>query len=100
MRIFVAIEQSERKVRVQQLFRRVCCYGLALLHKKGTSIDPVVWEIQNALPHAQHNIRQKVYHILRIGTKWAAIIEQFASILSCVPQELTGLLCLLGSAST
>jgi hypothetical protein len=97
-RIFLAIERSDQKIEIQQLFRRACCYAFAQLHKKGTSVDPIVQEIENELPLAQ-DTRQKVYHIFRIGTKWVAIVEQFASIVNRASQQLTGLLCLLGSPS-
>ncbi|KAL2693528.1 hypothetical protein Neosp_000088 [[Neocosmospora] mangrovei] len=100
VRIFLAIEGTDQKIEVQQLFRRTCCYGFAQLHEKGTSIDQIVHEIEDALPHDRKTIRQKVYNIHRIGAKWVAIIQQFASILQRAPQQLTGLLCLLGSPST
>ncbi|KAI5455730.1 hypothetical protein BGZ63DRAFT_136907 [Mariannaea sp. PMI_226] len=99
VRIFLVIGRSDQKIEVQQIFRRACCYAFAQLHKKGTSVDPIVQEIENALPLAR-DTRQKVYNILRIGTKWVTILETFASILDCAPQQLTGLLCVLGSAST
>ncbi len=97
--IFLAIERIDRKAEIHQLFRRVYCYAFAQLHEKGTSVDPIVQEIQDALPLVQ-DARQKVYYILRLGAKWTAIVHEFASISRSPPQELTGLLCLLGAASS
>ncbi|KND92894.1 hypothetical protein TOPH_02403 [Tolypocladium ophioglossoides CBS 100239] len=99
VRVFLAIERGDQKIEIQQVFRRICCYAFAQLHRKGISVDPIVQEIENALPLVQ-DTRQKVYHILRIGTKWVAIVEKFGSIVNRTPPQLTGLLCLLGSGST
>jgi hypothetical protein len=97
--IFLAIERIDRRVEIHQLFRRVYCYAFAQLQKKGTSVDPIVREIQHALPLVQ-DTRQKVYYILRLGAKWTAIVHEFGSITRHPPQELTGLLCLLGASSS
>jgi hypothetical protein len=98
VRIFLAVERSDQNIEIQQLFRRICCYVAARLHAKHTSVDLIVREIENAVP-AGGDIRQKVYNILRIGTKWLSIVEDFKSITGD-PQQLTGLLCLFNSAST
>ncbi|KPM35473.1 hypothetical protein AK830_g11102 [Neonectria ditissima] len=87
-RIFLAIERNNQKIEVQQLLRRVYCYTFALLHPKGTSIDPIVQEINNALPHTQQSVREKVYNILRIGERWKEIINDFLSILSPESQAI------------
>ena len=92
-KIFLAIERSDQ-------FQRICYYAFAKLHKKGTSVDPIVKEIQDVLQLPTQDIKQKIYHFLHIGNRWATIVEQFASIVEGVPQQLTGLLCLLRSAFT
>jgi hypothetical protein len=97
-KVFHAIERTDQKIEIHQLFRRACCYAFAQLHEKGTSVDPIVQEIKNELPQIQ-DARNKVYNILRIGAKWVAIVEQFGSIVNRTPQQVTGLLCLLRSAS-
>ena len=100
VRLYLSIEQSVQNIEAHQLVRRTCCYSFALLHQKCTSIDPIIKEIQNALPHGQNSVRDQVYNVLRIGEKWKTIIGDFASILNRDPQHVRGLLCLLGSAST
>lgn len=90
LRVFRAIQRADQ-------FQRICSYVFAKLHKKGTSVDPIVEEIQDALP--AEDTREKVYHFIHIGNKWAGIVEQFASIVNTPSKQLTGLLCLLGSAS-
>jgi hypothetical protein len=97
-RVFVVIEQTDENIKVHQLFRRACCYVFAQLHQKGSSTDWIAEQIENDVPHIQ-DARTKVYNILRVGRKWGAIVEQFASIVNRTPQQLTGLLCLLESAS-
>ncbi|KAI9146641.1 Calcium-dependent protein kinase 1 [Paramyrothecium foliicola] len=79
IKIYLAIERSNQNIETQQFIRRVYCYSFALLHQKNTSIDAIVQEIEDALPHAQTAIREKVYHIARIGEKWKAIIKDFGS---------------------
>jgi hypothetical protein len=98
VRIFIAIERSDQKIEIQQLYRRACYYAFAQLHTKGSSVDSIVQEIENELPIVQ-DARRKVYNILRIGTKWMAIVEEFASIINHTPQQVIGLLYLLGSPS-
>lgn len=98
VRIFLAIERVDQNIEIQQLIQRVCCYVLAQLHIKGTSVDQIVSEVQNALPLAQ-NAKNKVYRFLHIGSKWVEILELFASITGVARQQLTGLLCLLQSGS-
>ena len=91
-KIYLAIQRSDR-------FQRICYYAFAKLHEKNKSIDPIVKEIQYVLHLPPEYTKQRVYHFLHLGNKWAAIIEQFASIVEGFPQQLTGLLSLLGSAS-
>lgn len=98
VKLFLIIERSDPKIELQQLFRRTCCYAFAKLHEKGASVDPMVQEIENTLPLAQRT-KERVKGILRAGTKWITIVEQFASIVNRAPQQLTGLLCPLRSAS-
>ncbi|KAF5974095.1 hypothetical protein FBULB1_7927 [Fusarium bulbicola] len=100
VKIFLAINRSDEKIEIQQIYRRFCCYVFAKLHQKHKSIDPIVQEIENALPFVA-DTRIKVYHHLRIGAKWATVLETFSPILvNHAPQQLTGILCLLGSPTT
>lgn len=98
VRIFLAAERSEQKLEIQQCFRKPSCNAFASLHEKGTSVEPIVQEINDALRPRQ-DIKPKGYEFLRIGTKWLTIVEEFASIIESTPQHATGLLCLLGSPS-
>jgi len=94
--IYLAIERCDQ-------FQRLCYYAFAKLHKKGTPVDPIVKEIDDVLGRLcrpSSDTRKKVYHFLHLGNKWVEIVEQYASIVQGVPQQLTGLVCLLGSAST
>ncbi|KAF5619782.1 hypothetical protein F52700_11610 [Fusarium sp. NRRL 52700] len=98
VKIFLAIKRSDEKGEIQGLYRRICCYVFAKLHQKHKSIDPIVEEIENAL-QLVIDARVKVYHYLRIGAKWGTVLETFSSILNRTPQQVTGILCLLGSPS-
>ena len=91
-KIYLAIERSDQ-------FQRICYYAFAKLHKKGTSVDPIVKEIKDVLHLPAEDTKQRVYHLLSVGNKWAEIISQFASIVEDIPQQVIGLLSLLGSAS-
>jgi hypothetical protein len=98
-RLFLAIERTDKTAKIQQLFRRTCCYAFAKLHAKGTSVDPIILEIKNALPLIEVS-RTKIHNILRTGTKWIEIIEQLATIATFRLHQVTGLLCLLDSSSS
>lgn len=93
LRLFRAIEKSED-------FRRFCAYTFAQLHIKGTSIDPILDEIQHATSATPKDTRDKVYKILQRGERWAEIVVVFASISQRKPEEVVGLLCLLGAPSS
>ncbi|KAM4055495.1 hypothetical protein HRG_015021 [Hirsutella rhossiliensis] len=67
-----------------------CSTGGAVLYHKGQSVDPIVREIENALPFV-NGTRHKVYHILRIGSRWAAILHHFGPVVNRAPAQLTGL---------
>ncbi|KAF1346336.1 hypothetical protein EJ07DRAFT_160543 [Lizonia empirigonia] len=98
-RLFLAIERTDKEVKIRQLYRRTCCYVFAKLHTKGTSVDPIILEIKNALPLIEVS-RTKIHNILRAGTKWIEILEQLATIATFRLHQATGLLCLLESASS
>lgn len=98
-RLFLAIDRTDKKIKIQQLFRRTCCYAFAKLHPKGRSLNLILGEIKDALPFLEVS-RNKIYHILRVGTKWIETIEQFATIATLRLHQATGLLCLLESASS
>jgi hypothetical protein len=98
-KLFLTIEQNDTKVKIQQLFRRTCCYAFAKLHAKGCSVDPIVKEIQNALPHIEVT-KAKISNILRVGTKWIEIIKQLENVTTFRSHQATGLLCLLETASS
>ncbi|EGE01159.1 hypothetical protein TEQG_00211 [Trichophyton equinum CBS 127.97] len=102
--IIYAIEQSDQAIEIKKLSKRIYYYALAKLHPKGTSVDDIVERTQCALKHVK-NIRSKVYHYLRIGSRWIAIIHWFAFIVGGTSRQLsedqlTGILCVLkfGSA--
>lgn len=90
LKLFCAIEQSDH-------LQRICYYAFAQLHKKGTSVNRIVKEIEDAMPRA--DARAKVYRFLHIGTRWMEIVDHFGSIVAS-QQQLAGLLCLLESGST
>lgn len=96
--LFLAIERSGRNIQTQKLFRRICCYTFAQLHEKHTSISSIAQEIQKECPDDKVTTT-KIEQILRIGRKWVEIVQSFRSIAKRNAQELTGLLCLLESAS-
>jgi hypothetical protein len=98
-RLFLTIKRTDKKVKIQQLFRRTCCYAFAKLHAKGTSIEPIILEIKNALPLIEVS-RTKIHNILRAGTKWIKILEQLTTIATFRLHQATSLLCLLDSASS
>ncbi|KAK8076088.1 hypothetical protein PG994_003360 [Apiospora phragmitis] len=96
--LFRAIERSNRNIQTQKFVRRICCYAFAQLHKKNTSISPIVQEIKKEFPNDQ-DTTTKVQNILRVGRKWVETVQCLGSIVERNPGELTGLLCLLEPAS-
>jgi hypothetical protein len=91
VRIFRAVEQVDD-------FRRICAYALAKAHQKGTTVTPIVEGI-NETTLAGNCAQNKVYNYLSIGNRWVAIVDLFASIVKLQPEEVTGLMALLKSAS-
>jgi hypothetical protein len=101
--IILAIERSDQIIENRQVWKRIYCYALAKLHPKGTSVDIIVQQVQHAVGNVQ-TIKPKVYHYLRLGNRWEAIIDLFESICRdriAQPSEsrLTGILCVLGTGS-
>jgi hypothetical protein len=100
--IFLAIERSDQIIEIRQVWKRIYCYALAKLHSKGTSVDIIVQRVQHAVGNVP-TIKSKVYHYLRLGNRWEAIIDLFESICKAIAQpsknRLTGILCVLGSGS-
>lgn len=103
VRIFLAIEESDQAIELRQLLKRFYCYALAKLHPKGTSIDPIIERIKDAIP-TDNGIEQKIYNVLWTGRKWATIIKLLDSVVAAanisigVP-SLLGVLCILGPPS-
>jgi hypothetical protein len=101
--IILAIERSDQIIENRQVWKRIYCYALAKLHPKGTSVDIIVQRVQHAVGNVQ-TIKPKVYHYLRLGNRWEAIIDLFGSICRdriAKPSEtrLAGILCVLGTGS-
>lgn len=104
VRIFLAIEQSDQAIELRELSKRFHCYAVAQLHPKGTSIEPIVKRIKDAISDYD-GVRQKVYNILWTGRKWATIVGLLDSIIvaadiSIGVPSLLGILCVLGPPST
>ena len=98
--IFLAIERSDQIIEIRQVWKRIYCYALAKLHPKGTSVDIIVQRVQHAVGNAPA-IKSRVYHYLRLGNRWKAIIDSFESLCKAIAQpskiRLTGILCMLGT---
>ena len=73
VRLFIAIEKID-------ISKRACCYAFANLHRKGSTIKPILEAINNAIQPAAAT-SDKVYEILKTGRRWAAILEAFESLL-------------------
>lgn len=78
-----------------QLSKRLCCYALAQLQPKGSSINKIVEQAQTALGDVS-NIKPKIYHSLKIGYRWRDIVIWVSQKFN---NTLTGILVVLGTVS-
>ncbi|KAF4436591.1 TPR repeat:NB-ARC [Fusarium austroafricanum] len=101
VRIFLAVEQSDQVIVLNQLIKRLYCFALALIHPKGSPIELIVERIQHSVRNVQ-NINQKVYNMLWVGRQWDKITKTLGAIATNdeVSNPVIGVLRLLGSGST
>ncbi|KJZ68661.1 hypothetical protein HIM_11946 [Hirsutella minnesotensis 3608] len=101
VRIFIAVEQSDRGIALNQLLKRLHCFALAQIHPKGAPIEPIVERIKHHVGDVQ-NINQKIYNLLWVGRQWSKIAETMGAVTTQdrPSDRLLGVLCLLGSGST
>lgn len=77
------------------LSKRLCCYALAQLQLKGSSVNTIVEQVQSTLGDVS-NIKPKIYHSLKIGYRWRDIVIWISQKSD---NTLTGILVVLGTVS-
>ncbi|KAK2812071.1 hypothetical protein FQN50_001782 [Emmonsiellopsis sp. PD_5] len=93
VRLVAAIE-SNQTIGIKHILKRIYCYALAKLHRKAQRVENV-----------EGIAVLKIYHYLRLGRKWSAIVECIRSIISHIlasevsETEATGILYVLETGS-